>query len=458
MNLDIDDLPLPRSWPEHIRLALVHAVSLANVVMTSALARLATSKSAKTRAEGALQRARLQIAALEEELRIKDARMAKLAAKRRPHYGPLDRLAILELRAARGWTVAKTARRFLVGPATISGWMKRIDEGGTRALVQTVEPVNKFPDFAAVVVQRLKILFPSLGKKRIAQVLARAGLHLGVTTVGRMLKERDRSTASGQQVDGSSAKAVASAKARGCKTTPVIANYAHHVWQIDLTWVEILSGCWTAWWPFSALPKWPFCWCLAVIIDQYSRRVVGFEVFRDSPSAEQVGTVVDAAVATTEQAPRYLICDLGSAFTSDELARTCDAHDILPRFTTKESIRAKAIIERFFLSLKSEWLRRIRVSWRREDFLEQLRTYLSWYHDHRPHQGLGGRTPLEVYEARQPANQRPRFEPRERWPPRSGCAAPVVAKKRHRPEAKLELKTHTADGSILPIVDLKRAA
>ena len=35
------------------------------------------------------------------------------------------------------------------------------------------------------------MLCPTMGKKRIAQTLARAGLHLGVTTVGRILKERE---------------------------------------------------------------------------------------------------------------------------------------------------------------------------------------------------------------------------------------------------------------------------
>jgi hypothetical protein len=43
--------------------------------------------------------------------------------------------------------------------------------------------VNKFPDFVAYFVRRLKILCPTLGKVRIAQILARAGLHLGPTTI-----------------------------------------------------------------------------------------------------------------------------------------------------------------------------------------------------------------------------------------------------------------------------------
>ncbi len=47
------------------------------------------------------------------------------------------------------------------------------------------EPVNKFPDFVAYVVCRLKVLCPSMGKAKIAQILCRAGLHLGSTTVLR---------------------------------------------------------------------------------------------------------------------------------------------------------------------------------------------------------------------------------------------------------------------------------
>jgi hypothetical protein len=48
----------------------------------------------------------------------------------------MERLAILQLRAAQGWSAAQTAKRFLVQPATIASWMKRIDEGGKGALLQ----------------------------------------------------------------------------------------------------------------------------------------------------------------------------------------------------------------------------------------------------------------------------------------------------------------------------------
>src|SRR5581483_1017096 len=101
----------------------------------------------------------------------------------RPHYAPTERLAILELRAARGWSLAQTASIFQVTPATIASWTKRLDEEGPDALLRTPEPINKFPDFVRYLVQRLQTHCPRLGKVKIAQILARAGLHLAVSTV-----------------------------------------------------------------------------------------------------------------------------------------------------------------------------------------------------------------------------------------------------------------------------------
>ncbi len=54
--------------------------------------------------------------------------MEHIEAHWRPHYPPTARLAILELGAARGWSLAQTARIFLVSPPTIASWMGRLGE------------------------------------------------------------------------------------------------------------------------------------------------------------------------------------------------------------------------------------------------------------------------------------------------------------------------------------------
>jgi hypothetical protein len=47
-----------------------------------------------------------------------------------------------------------------------------------------------WPTCVRSAVQRLQALCPTLGKKKITEVLTRAGLHLRATTIGRMRKEK----------------------------------------------------------------------------------------------------------------------------------------------------------------------------------------------------------------------------------------------------------------------------
>ncbi len=194
--------------------------------------------------------------------------MARIDPQKRPHYPAVERMAILELKAVRGWSLTQTARAFLVTTATIASWLKRIDESSSSALVRMPEPVNKFPDFVRYIVQRLRTICPTMGKVKIAQTLARAGLHLGATTVGRILKEESvRYEPPLAAKDGDS---ISTEPAR-----VVTAKYPNHVWHVDITTVPIVSGFWAAWSPFALPQCWPFCWWVAVVIDHFSRPVMG---------------------------------------------------------------------------------------------------------------------------------------------------------------------------------------
>jgi predicted RNA polymerase sigma factor len=182
-------LTLPRDWPRRIRSATVYAISLSNFALTPAFGWASQSLNPRLCLRAEIERLQQEIQLLREETRIKDARMGQIEAQKRPHYPPTARLAILELRAARGWTLAQTARTFLVTPLTIASWMERLDEEGSDAILRLPEPVNRFPDFVCYLVRRLKIFCPTMGRVKIAQILARAGLHLGPTTVRRMLSD-----------------------------------------------------------------------------------------------------------------------------------------------------------------------------------------------------------------------------------------------------------------------------
>ena len=142
-------LSLPKGWPARIRSSTVQAISLAHFSLTFARGVAANSINRRMRLQVEVDRLRQETALLREEIRIKDVRMELVPPQRRPHYPPVERLAILELRAARGWNAVQTAERFLVSPLTIASWMSRLDEDGPDALVQLATPVNKFPEFVA---------------------------------------------------------------------------------------------------------------------------------------------------------------------------------------------------------------------------------------------------------------------------------------------------------------------
>ncbi len=112
-------VPLPKNWPQNVKMAVLHVISLAHFAIVHARSIVVNSPNAGTRRAGDLEGSLDEISLLDEELRIKDARMAMIDPLRRPHYRPIERMAILELKAARGWSQAETARRFLVKPTTV---------------------------------------------------------------------------------------------------------------------------------------------------------------------------------------------------------------------------------------------------------------------------------------------------------------------------------------------------
>ncbi len=140
--------PLPKQWNKRVRSAVLHAISLAQLALTAARAQAIHRHRARTHSK--LDRLRQEFNLLREELRLKDARMARIPGHRRPYYQPTERLAILELRAARVWSLEQTAERMLVTCTTVASWTGRHDEEGPAALVQTPEPVNRFPAFSAI--------------------------------------------------------------------------------------------------------------------------------------------------------------------------------------------------------------------------------------------------------------------------------------------------------------------
>jgi transposase InsO family protein len=387
-------IPLPRNWADHVKSAFLQALGMAHMAMAQVRGRCTDSVAANADNE----RLRSEVELLREELRIKDARMARLPARHRPRYSPTDRLAILQLKASRGWNEQQAATGFLISAATIAGWLRRVDEKGTESLVRAPRPVNRYPDFVDHLVQRLKLSFPAMGKVRIAQLLGRAGLLLAVSTVGRMVKRSSSTPPPPTSEPGPEASSA------GVVRT-VTAKYPGHVWNVDLTTVPISGGFWVPWIPRALAQSWPFCWWVGFILDHFSRRVVGFSVFAKEPSAEQVCHMLDRAVERVGRAPKYTVTDQGLQFSGRYL-QWCERHSVKPQYGAVGQHGSLAVIERFFLTLKIEAMRVIMVPFNLAAMRAELLAFVQWYDAHRAHQSFGGRTPAEVYKGLGHSDQR----------------------------------------------------
>jgi transposase InsO family protein len=282
------------------------------------------------------------------------------------------RLAILEVRAARGWSLEQTAAAFLVCPKTIASWMKRLDEKGSDALVQLRTPVNKFPEFVRYAVQRLQAVCPTLGKQQLAKVLARAGLHLATTTIGRIRKEKPLPTPP-------------QLKAPAATGQRVTAKRPNHLWHVDLTTVPTHWGFWCPWSPCAWPPCWPFCWWLVIVLDHYSRRVVGFTLFRQAPTSVAVRACLGRAIVSAGAVPRYVVSDKGSQYwPSQGYQRWCRRRGIRSRFGAIGKHGSIALIERALRTFK-EALQSLTVPTRRAGMQCEMAVLLDWYNQHRPH-------------------------------------------------------------------------
>jgi putative transposase len=163
------------------------------------------------------------------------------------------------------------------------------------------------------------------------------------------------------------------------------------LWHLDMTSIWVAEHGWVY---------------LNAIIDCCTREIVGFEVSLRCRATEAIA-VIERAVIEQGIAPGTLTLgtDNGSAFTARATRIVLRALGVAHRRGGYRDPESQAFIESWFSKLKE------RLIWRMEfETLDQLRgelaAYIDRYH-HRPHSGLDYRTPKEVRQTWDDAQQQP---------------------------------------------------
>jgi transposase InsO family protein len=138
---------------------------------------------------------------------------------------------------------------------------------------------------------------------------------------------------------------------------------------------------------------------LAVVIDLYSRRVVGWSIDRRMKKALVMRALMMAA--NLRKPPPGLIhhSDRGSQYASHDYQKLLKQHGMIGSMSRKGNCWDNAPVERFFSSLKREWTgdRWYRT---RQEAIADVREYVAvYYNSKRLHSTLGYTTPIN-YEKR----------------------------------------------------------
>ena len=151
-------------------------------------------------------------------------------------------------------------------------------------------------------------------------------------------------------------------------------------WATDISYVRTWEG-------------WVY---LAVVIDLFSRRVVGWSV-RDHLRTELVSEALVMAIGRRVPEPGLLHhSDQGSQYGSDDYRRLLSAHGITCSMSRRGNCWDNAVVESFFATLKRELV--YRRSWpTRDEAIASLNEWIDFYNRERRHSFLGFRSP-EEYE------------------------------------------------------------
>jgi len=146
---------------------------------------------------------------------------------------------------------------------------------------------------------------------------------------------------------------------------------------------------------------------VGAVIDAFSRRVLAVGAVRGAPSSAFAVRLLREAIRRNG-APRWLVTDKDPVLRGGLVQRLLTHHGILRRYGAVGRRGSIALIERFWLEMKSEYVTRLFLYRPLVTIDRTLRRYVLWRNQERPHQGLEHRTPNGIYFGRR---RRPKRSP-----------------------------------------------
>jgi putative transposase len=216
------------------------------------------------------------------------------------------------------------------------------------------------------------------GAPRIHADLADAGIRVGRKRVERLMKRAELAGVSRRRSTRTTIRDERVRPASDLVDRNFYAERPNQLWVADITY----------------LPTWAGFLYLAVVLDAFSRRIVGWAMGTDL----RAQLVLDALnMALGRRRPTSVIhhSDQGSQYTSLAFGLRCKEAGVRPSMGSVGDAYDNAMCESFFATLECELLQRRKFATKAEARMAVFTFIEGWYNPSRRHSALGYRSPAD---------------------------------------------------------------
>lgn len=263
--------------------------------------------------------------------------------------------------------VAAQCRALGVSESGYHAWRKRVPSRRATqdaALIARIKAIHEASD-------------GTYGAPRIrAEMVDVDGLRIGIRRVARLMRKASIAGVSRRRFcittirDGSSASP-------DLVERKFLADAPNKLWVADITYI----------------PTWAGFLFLAVVLDVWSRKIVGWSMATHLRT-ELVLAALDMAV--TQRQPSSVVhhSDHGTQYTSIAFGQRCQQAGVRPSMGSVGDAYDNALCESFFASLECELLDRRGFKTHAEARIAVFRYVEGWYNPHRRHSALDYQSPV----------------------------------------------------------------
>jgi putative transposase len=220
------------------------------------------------------------------------------------------------------------------------------------------------------------------GAPRIHADLVEDGEQVGRKRVARLLKAEGLEGVSRRKRPGTTVRDRRQRPAPDLVDRKFRAERANELWVADITYI----------------PTWAGFLYLAVVLDVWSRRIVGWSM-RTHLRTELILEALDMALEQRRPSGVIHHSDQGSQYTSIAFGARCQEAGVRPSMGSVGDCYDNALCESFFATLECELLERTKFRSPAEARAPVFEFIEAWYNRRRRHSALEYRSPVEFEEA-----------------------------------------------------------